>query len=88
MWLSNIAIGLFAQTTMGPSVSGIVYYVYAVFCLAALLSAIFIIPETKGRTLEEMDPVFRDNATDSQREHKEGIRRELGLPDRALLSAA
>jgi hypothetical protein len=39
------------------------------------------------QTLEEMDPVFRDNATDSLREHKEGIRRELGLPDQALLNA-
>jgi hypothetical protein len=35
------------------------------------------------QTLEGMDPVFRDNATDSQREHKERIRRELGLLDRA-----
>jgi hypothetical protein len=39
------------------------------------------------QTLEEMDPVFRDNATDSLREHKEGIRRELGLPDQTLLNA-
>jgi hypothetical protein len=39
------------------------------------------------QSLEEMDPVFRDNATDSQREHKEGICRELGLLDRAPLNA-
>jgi MFS family permease len=84
MWSSNFAVELFA---MAPNVDGIWYYVSAAFSLAALLSAIFLIPETKGWTLEEMDPVFRDNATDSLREHKEGIRRELGLPDQALLDA-
>lgn len=39
------------------------------------------------QTLEEMDPVFHDNATDSQQELKRGISRELGLPDRAFLNA-
>lgn len=87
MWSSNFMIGVFATMTAGPSVSGIGYYVYVASALGALLSAIFSIPETKGRTLEEMDPVFRDNTTDIQREHKEAIRRELGLPGRALLDA-
>ncbi|KAG1890155.1 D-xylose-proton symporter [Suillus subluteus] len=86
MWSTIFMTGIFSLTTMGPSVSGIAYYVFVALSLGALLSAIFFIPETKGLTLEETDPVFRDNATDSQREHKEGIRRELGLPNRALLN--
>ncbi|KAG1752876.1 general substrate transporter [Suillus lakei] len=87
MWSSNFTAGLFAPAMVIPSAGGIGYYIYAGFSLAALLSAIFFFPETKGRTLEEMDPLFRDNAADCQREHKEGICRELGLPDRALLNA-
>jgi hypothetical protein len=33
-------------------------YVMAVFSLAALIFAIFMVPETKGRALEEMDELF------------------------------
>ncbi|KAG1777773.1 general substrate transporter [Suillus placidus] len=84
LWASNFAAGLFAQMMVNPSVGGIGYYVYAALSLAMLFSAIFQMPETKGLTLEEIDPVFRDNSTDSQQEHKEGICRELGLPNRAL----
>ncbi|KAG2342857.1 general substrate transporter [Suillus weaverae] len=79
LWASNFAAGIFA-----PTMGGIGCFISAVLSLVALFSAIFQIPETKGLTLEEIDPVFRDNSTDSQREHKEGICRELGLPDRAL----
>ncbi|KAG1870236.1 general substrate transporter [Suillus subalutaceus] len=86
MWSMIFMAGIFSLMTMGSSVSGIAYYVFVALSLGALLSAIFFIPETKGLTLEETDPVFRDNATDSQREHKEGIRQELGLPNRALLN--
>ncbi|KAG1900577.1 general substrate transporter [Suillus fuscotomentosus] len=86
MWSSYFTAGLFAPTMLNPHAGGIGYWSSAAFSLGALLSAISFIPETKGRTLEEMDPVFRDNATDSQRELKEGISRELGLPDRAFLN--
>ncbi|KAG2154370.1 D-xylose-proton symporter [Suillus bovinus] len=79
MWSSNFAAGLYAPTTMDPSVGGVGYYIYVASSLAALLLATFFIPETKGQSLEEMDLVFRDNATDSQQKRKKGIRRELGL---------
>lgn len=83
MWSSSFTAGLFAPMQVNPSVGGTWYYIYSAASLAALLFAVFFVPETKGVTLEGMDPVFRDNATDSQREHKERIRRELGLLDRA-----
>ncbi|KAG1832418.1 general substrate transporter [Suillus variegatus] len=87
MWSSYFTAGLFAPTMLNPHTGGIGYWISVAFALAALLSAISFIPETKGRTLEEMDPVFHDNATDSQQELKRGISRELGLPDRAFLNA-
>ena len=33
---------------------------FALFCLLSLVWTFFIVPETKGRTLEQMDVVFKD----------------------------
>lgn len=87
MWSSSFTAGLFAPMQVNPGMGGTWYFIYSAASLAALLLAVFFIPETKGVTLEGMDPVFRDNATDSQQEHKERIRRELGLLDRAPSNA-
>ncbi|KAG2055373.1 D-xylose-proton symporter [Suillus hirtellus] len=86
MWSSYFTAGLFTPAMLNPHAGGMGYWLPVTFSLAALLSAISFIPETKGRTLEEMDPVFHDNATDSQQELKRSISRELGLPDRAFLN--
>ncbi|KAG1862753.1 D-xylose-proton symporter [Suillus subalutaceus] len=84
-WLSNFVVGLITPIML--NVGGMAYFIFAGFSLAALLSVLFFFPETKGRTLEETDAAFGDNVTDRDREHMEGICRELGLPDRALLNA-
>lgn len=84
-WLSNFVIGLVTPVML--TVGGMAYFIFAGFSLAALLSVLFFYPETKGRTLEETDAAFGDNATDREREHMEGICRELGLPVQALLNA-
>ena len=44
------------------------YLFFACFCFFAVLWAYFLVPETKGKTLEEMDEVFGDG---SAREEKE-----------------
>lgn len=36
------------------------YTFFAVFCLLAFLFTFFCIPETAGKSLEEMDQVFKD----------------------------
>ena len=36
------------------------YTFFAVFCLLSLLWTFFFVPETNGRTLEQMDMVFKD----------------------------
>ncbi|OAX31125.1 hypothetical protein K503DRAFT_870757 [Rhizopogon vinicolor AM-OR11-026] len=59
------------------SKGGLAYFIFGGFALLALLSATFLYPETKGRSLEEMDAAFGDNSTDRQREHMESICREL-----------
>ncbi|OJA19627.1 hypothetical protein AZE42_03853 [Rhizopogon vesiculosus] len=86
-WISNFVVGLVSPSMLTTSKGGLAYFTFAGFSLLALLSAMFFYPETKGRSLEEMDAAFGDNATDRQREHMESICRELGLPVKALLTA-
>ncbi|KAG1751451.1 D-xylose-proton symporter [Suillus paluster] len=85
-WISNFFVGLFAPGMLARA-GGVTYYIYAGTALIALLSAKFFFPETKGRTLEEMDAAFGDNATVRERERMEGICRELGLPVNTLSTA-
>jgi hypothetical protein len=37
----------------------------------------FFIPETKGRTLEEMDHVFKDNSSEAEKARRRAIEAEL-----------
>ncbi|OJA20517.1 hypothetical protein AZE42_01614 [Rhizopogon vesiculosus] len=86
-WISNFVVGLVSPRMLTTSKGGLAYFTFGGFSLLALLSAMFLYPETKGRSLEEMDAAFGDNTADSQREHLECIYRELGLPVKALLTA-
>lgn len=55
------------------------YIFFAAFCLLMFLWVTFLVPETKNRTLEEMDQVFKDNAAAADAERMGRIRREIGL---------
>lgn len=61
-WLSNFIIGI----SVPPMVQNIHYgsYIFfASFCFMAGLWAYFFVPETMGKTLEEMDEAFGDHAS-------------------------
>ncbi|KAH1431761.1 hypothetical protein KXX32_002886 [Aspergillus fumigatus] len=53
------------------------YVFFAVFCLLALVWTFFFIPETKGRTLEQMDHVFKDNSSEAEKARRHAIEAEL-----------
>jgi hypothetical protein len=53
------------------------YVFFAAFCLIALVWVWFFIPETNGRTLEQMDFVFGDNQTAYEQERRARIEQEL-----------
>jgi hypothetical protein len=53
------------------------YVFFAVFCLIALVWVWFFIPETNGRTLEQMDFVFGDNQTTQETERRARIEEEM-----------
>jgi MFS family permease len=59
-WLNNFVIGLITP----PLIQNTGYGTYVFFCVFSLLSFVwawFFVPETNGRTLEEMDQIFKDN---------------------------
>lgn len=47
------------------------------FCLLAFIWTFFFVPETKGRTLEQMDHVFKDNSSAAEQGRRHAIEVEL-----------
>lgn len=56
------------------------YVFFGVFCLIALVWVWFFIPETNGRTLEQMDYVFKDTQTNEEKQRRARI--EAGMINR------
>ncbi|KAH7011267.1 arabinose-proton symporter [Ilyonectria destructans] len=59
-WFNNFIIGLITPPLIQNTGFG-TYIFFCVFCLFATIWVWFVIPETNGRTLEQMDEVFNDN---------------------------
>ncbi|EGN99929.1 hypothetical protein SERLA73DRAFT_122035 [Serpula lacrymans var. lacrymans S7.3] len=83
-WLNNFVIGLVSPMMLTTLAHGGTYFFFSAFALLSFFTTWLFIPETRGRTLEEMDAAFGDNATEKERQHMQVICRELGLPERAL----
>ncbi|KAK7533663.1 putative MFS monosaccharide transporter [Phyllosticta citricarpa] len=64
-WLNNFIIGLITPPLVQNTGFG-AYTFFAVFCLLALLWTFFFIPETNGRSLEQMDQVFKDLSSEEE----------------------
>ncbi|RHZ43371.1 sugar porter family MFS transporter [Aspergillus thermomutatus] len=75
-WLNNFIIGLITPPLVENTGYG-AYVFFAVFCLLALVWTFFFIPETKGRTLEQMDHVFKDNSSEAEKARRHAIEAEL-----------
>lgn len=59
-WLANFIMGV-AVPQMIISLRFGTYVFFACFCVLAAIWAYFCVPETSGKTLEQMDEVFHDN---------------------------
>ncbi|EKG19858.1 Sugar/inositol transporter [Macrophomina phaseolina MS6] len=67
VWLCNFIVGV----TTPPMLENIGFGTYVFFgawCYVAAVWAYFLVPETKGKTLEEMDEVFGDRAAQEEKE--------------------
>lgn len=71
-WLNNFIIGLITPPLVEDTGYG-AYIFFAVFCVLAGVWTFFFMPETMGRTLEQMDHVFKDNSSEHERERRHMI---------------
>ena len=53
------------------------YTFFAVFCLLSLVWSFFFVPETNGRSLEQMDHVFRDFSNEEEEARRVRIEQEI-----------
>jgi MFS family permease len=65
-WICNFVIGL-ATPPMLSTIKWGTYIFFAAFCLLALAFTYFFIPETAGKSLEDMDLVFGDTAAHEEK---------------------
>ncbi|KAJ5664653.1 hypothetical protein N7462_011466 [Penicillium macrosclerotiorum] len=59
-WTINLVFAQFSPTAL-TNIGFRYFYVFFVFNLIAMISYIFFFPETKGKTLEQMDMLFGDH---------------------------
>ncbi|KAJ6157515.1 hypothetical protein N7470_005107 [Penicillium chermesinum] len=75
-WMCNFIIGL-VTPDMLETISWGTYIFFAAFCLIALAFTFFVIPETRGKTLEDMDLIFGDTAAHEEKKHIKNIEAQL-----------
>ncbi|KAL2788195.1 general substrate transporter [Aspergillus keveii] len=79
-WMCNFIIGL-VTPDMLESITWGTYIFFAAFCLLALAFTFFFIPETRGKTLEDMDLIFGDTAAHEEKKRIKHIEAQLrGTP--------
>ncbi|KAE8147789.1 general substrate transporter [Aspergillus avenaceus] len=75
-WMCNFIIGLITPDML-DSITWGTYIFFAAFCLLALVFTFFCIPETRGKTLEDMDLIFGDTAAHEEKQRIVQIEAEL-----------
>ncbi|KAF5586786.1 quinate transport [Fusarium pseudocircinatum] len=66
-WICNFIVGVITPPML-ESIGFGTYVFYGSWCAIAAAWAFFLVPETKGRSLEEMDQVFGDNSGQEEKE--------------------
>ncbi|KAI6878622.1 hexose carrier protein [Hortaea werneckii] len=66
-WLSNFVIGI-AVPPMFEQIGYGTYVFFTIFCAMAAVWAFFLVPETKGKTLEQVDEAFNDNTGEEEQQ--------------------
>jgi sugar porter (SP) family MFS transporter len=79
-WTNNFLIGLITPPLMEMS-SAATFIIFACACFGAYLWSSYVVPETAGVSLEEMDAVFGSTAGQEDRKWTIELERELGLHD-------
>jgi hypothetical protein len=78
--MCNFIIGLVTPDMLEKIGYG-TYLFFAAFALIAFFFTWFVIPETKGKSLEEMDAVFGDTTAHEEKTRLYNIAQSLGLEE-------
>ncbi|KAF4455365.1 MFS transporter SP family sugar:H+ symporter [Fusarium albosuccineum] len=79
-WMCNFIIGLVTPDMLSTIGWG-TYIFFAAFCLLAFFFTYFFVPETRGKSLEEMDVVFGDTAAHEEKARLMEIAASIGLTE-------
>lgn len=79
-WMCNFIIGLVTPDMLAKIGFG-TYLFFAAFALIALGFTYFFIPETRGKSLEDMDVVFGDTAAHEEKTRLFNIAASIGLTE-------
>lgn len=79
-WMCNFIIGLVTPDMLEKLGWG-TYIFFAAFAFIAFFFTYFFVPETKGKSLEEMDVVFGDTAAHEEKARLLEIAASMGLTD-------
>jgi hypothetical protein len=79
-WMCNFIIGL-VTLDMLETIGYGTYLFFAGFASIAFVFTWFVIPETKGKSLEEMDSVFSDTTAHQEKTRLYNIAQSLGLEE-------
>ncbi|KAM6505551.1 hypothetical protein FSOLCH5_013727 [Fusarium solani] len=79
-WMCNFIIGL-VTPDMLETIGWGTYIFFAAFCLLALGFTYFFVPETRGKSLEDMDVVFGETAAHEEKARLMAIASSMGLTD-------
>ena len=79
-WMCNFIIGLVTPDMLAKIGWG-TYIFFAAFCLLALAFTFFFVPETRGKSLEDMDVVFGDTEAHEEKTRLFNIAASIGLTE-------
>lgn len=79
-WVNNFAVAL-STPVMIANIGWKTYMVFMTTCLVAVVWAIFLLPELKGLSLEQIDEIFHDSSATEDLERRKRVAAEVGLED-------
>jgi len=77
-WLMNFTVAL-TTPVMFRTIGYGTYLVFMGFCIIGFLYSVFLLPELKGLSLEEVDAIFNDKSGAEDRARRERVAKQIGL---------
>lgn len=77
-WLMNFTVATITPIAL-TNIDYKTYIIFMVFMIVGVLWSLFLLPELKNKTLEEIDTFFRDESGAEDAARRQKIARQIGL---------